>query len=200
MTTKTTPSLAEELERLIPDLRGFAWSLCRDRSLVDDLVQDACMKAWAAASSLKPDLNIKPWVFKILRNEWRQHQRRAWRTELVDSEEIERSLVSNSNAEAMADTITATEAIYNLPETHRDAVILILAAGMTYEEAGKVLGCSTGTVKSRLSRARRVLMVDLEHGFEKLEEHNKLGCAQLTGMERLINRADRLLDISRQAA
>lgn len=192
-------SLAEELERLLPDLRGFAWSLCRDRSLADDLVQDACLKAWSAADSLKPGLSVKPWVFQILRNEWRQQQRRSWRTKLVDAEEIERSLVSESNAGALADSVKATDAIYNLPDAHRDAVILILAAGMTYGEAAKVLGCSIGTVKSRLSRARQALMVDLDAGFKKVD-HKGSVANQLTGLDKLIDRASYLVETSKLAA
>lgn len=195
-----TPSLAEELERLLPDLRGFAWSLCRDKALADDLVQDACMKAWSASDSLKPDLSIKPWVFKILRNEWRQLQRRAWRTKLVDAEEIEQSLVGQSNAAALADSVKATDAIYNLPELHRDAVILVLAAGMTYAEAAQVLGCSVGTVKSRLSRARQALIVDLDHGSTKPRAPLSADQPEITGLDRLMEHANMLVVASQRAA
>ena len=193
-------SLAEALENLLPDLRGFAWSLCQNRSLADDLVQDACMKAWTAADSLKPGSSIKPWVFQILRNEWRQHQRRAWRTQLVDSDEIERSLVSESNAETLADSIKATNAIYSLPEQHRDAIILILAVGMTYSEAAEVLGCSVGTIKSRLNRARQSLLTDLSHGRRAKTTTPDATTHSHGGLERLIEQANRLITKSTRLA
>lgn len=193
-------SFATELEKLLPDARAFAWSLCRNQALADDLVQDACIKAWTARETLNPDVNIKPWLFQILRNEWRQLQRRDWRTELVDAEEIERSLITESNAEAMADSHKATEAIYNLPEQHRDAIILILAAGMTYAEAGQVLGCSPGTMKSRLSRARQALMIDLEHGFQAVSGQIDSINSNPKGLEKLMNHANYLVEMSAKAA
>jgi len=195
-----TPSLAETLETLLPDLRGFAWSLCRDRCLADDLVQEACMKAWSASDTLKPDHDVKPWVFQILRNAWRQHQRRAWRTQLVDAEEIERSLISESNAEAQADSLKATDAIYGLAERYRDVVILVLAVGMTYGEAAKVLGCSIGTVKSRLNRARKILLVDLDSGLKKCPSTDDTSAHQHSGLETLIERANDLIERAGRAA
>ena len=50
------------------------------------------------------------------------------------------------------------QAIQSLKNTQRDAFLLVVAAGFTYEEAADVLGCSTGTVKSRVSRARDVAL------------------------------------------
>lgn len=195
-----TPSLAEALEKLLPDLRGFAWSLCRDRTLADDLVQDACMKAWSASDSLKPDADIKPWVCQILRNIWRQHRRRAWRTQLVDSEEIERSLISESNAEARADSLKATDVIYSLPEHHRDAVILVLAMGMTHTEAAQVLDCSVGTVKSRLSRARKAVHDSLEYGLKKYPNKDDIYTPKHSGLETMIESAHLLIGRSTKAA
>lgn len=194
------PSLADALEKLLPDLRAFAWSLCRDRSLADDLVQDACMKAWAASASFNPEKNIKPWAFQILRNEWRQYHRRAWRTQLVDAEQIERSLISESNAEAHADSLKATDAIYNLSEQHRDAIILILAVGMTYSEAAEVLGCSVGTVKSRLNRARKSLVTDLDRSCNTKPASQDRPASAHKGLEKLINHANQLVDLADRAA
>ncbi|MEL7128405.1 MAG: sigma factor, partial [Pseudomonadota bacterium] len=85
-------SFVDELEALIPDLRAFARSLCRDHALADDLAQSACLKAWTAVDTFECGAPMKPWLFRILRNEYLQHARRAWRTSPVESEVLEETL------------------------------------------------------------------------------------------------------------
>ena len=70
----------QELTALIPHLRAFARSLCRDASLADDLAQDAMLKAWNARDSFLAGTNMKAWAFTILRNAFYSEKRRSWPT------------------------------------------------------------------------------------------------------------------------
>ena len=151
-------TFVDRLEALIPDLRAFARNLCHDAELADDLVQDACLKAWSAADTFDESQPMRPWVFRILRNEYYMLTRRSWRSVNVEPEFVEFALVDPGNQETLAAFGRMQLMITALPQAQRDALILVLAAGMTYEEAGVVCGCSAGTIKSRVSRAREAVV------------------------------------------
>ena len=166
-------SFVDRLEALIPELRAFARSLCRDATLADDLVQDTCLKAWSAIDSFKEDSPMRPWLFRILRNEFYQLKRRDWRNVDLDPEFAESALVDMSSPEQSADFARSQEIIYSLPPPQRDALILVLAAGMTYEEAGAICNCAAGTMKSRVSRARETVQ-SIMNGETTLGKGQKL--------------------------
>jgi len=57
-----------DLEKIIPELRAYARMLCADRDLADDIVQNACLKAWKARDSFDPEKgSFKAWMFVITR-------------------------------------------------------------------------------------------------------------------------------------
>ena len=151
-------SFVDELERLIPELRAFARSLCRERELADDLVQDTCLKAWQAIDSFEPGAPLRPWLFRSLRNEYYQYTRRAWRSSPLDQELAENTLTAPADLDAKIDFRVLQAAMSSLPDVQREALILVVAAGYTYEEAGEICNCSAGTIKSRVSRAREAVV------------------------------------------
>ena len=146
-----------ELASLIPHLRAFARSLCGDATLADDLAQDAMLKAWKARDSYKPGTNMKAWAFTILRNLFYSEKRRSWRRQPLDPEVAEATLVANDNPAGSMELLSLRNAIGELPDDQREALILVGAGGMSYEEASEVCGCAIGTVKSRVSRARKAV-------------------------------------------
>ena len=161
-------SFVDALQSLMPQMRAFARSLCRDADLADDIVQETCLKALAAKARFIPGAPMKPWLFRILRNVHAQIGRRAWRSVPLDPEDAERALVTPDNFQWCADMQVMQRGLTLLPEKQREALIIVLAAGFSYEEAGHILGCSEGTVKSRVSRAREALaaiMNDPHHGL-----------------------------------
>ena len=155
-------SFVDELEKLIPELRAFARGLCRDRELADDLVQDACLKAWQALDSFDPKAPLRPWLFRILRNEFYQYSRRSWRSTPLDREFAENTLTVPSGLDAQIDFRVLQAAMTSLPDVQREALILVVAAGYTYEEAGEICNCSAGTIKSRVSRARDAVIFKMQ--------------------------------------
>ena len=151
-----------ELVALIPHLRAFARSLCGDATAADDLAQEAVAKAWASRNSFQLGTNMKAWTFMILRNQYYSEKRRSWRSVALDPEVAERSLVANTNFDGAVALDDLRQAMQMLPESQREALILIGAGGFSYEEAAEVIGVAVGTVKSRVSRAR----ADLTRIFE----------------------------------
>ena len=146
----------------MPEMRAFARSLCRDRVLADDLVQEACLRAWSAVDSFDASQPMRPWIFRILRNEYYMMMRRAWRNVQVDPEFAETALVTEASQEVRQDFGRMEQIIYALPTDQRDALLLVVAAGMTYDEAGAICGCAAGTMKSRVSRARETVVARFE--------------------------------------
>lgn len=157
-------AFVDQLEALIPDMRAFARSLCKDVTLSDDLVQDTCLKAWSAMDKFDPSKPMRPWLFRILRNEFYQITRRSWRNVAAEPDQLENSLVEACALDTQSEMSRMSAAINNLPDAQRDALVLVLAAGFTYDEAGEICNCSAGTIKSRVSRARETVKTELEVG------------------------------------
>jgi RNA polymerase sigma-70 factor (ECF subfamily) len=146
-----------ELVAAIPHLRAFARSLCNDPTMADDLAQEALAKAWKARESFEPGTSIKAWTFMILRNQFYSEKRRSWRSAPLDVEMAENTLLANDDPTMPMELLELRTALAKLPDDQREALILVGAGGMSYEEAAAVCECAVGTIKSRVSRARRAL-------------------------------------------
>ena len=153
-----------ELVALIPHLRAFARTLAGEPAAADDLAQDALVKAWDARASYQMGTNMKAWTFMILRNQFYSERRRSWRQIQLDQEAAERTLVAIDDPSAPLALDELRLGLGMLPAEQREALILVGAGGFAYEEAAEICGCAVGTVKSRVSRARRALQAILEHG------------------------------------
>ncbi|RAN37562.1 sigma-70 family RNA polymerase sigma factor [Hyphomonas pacifica] len=186
-------SFIDELEAMLPQMRAFARSLCHDVTLADDIVQSACLKAWAAADTFDRTASMRPWILRIVRNEYLQHCRRSWRTVDVESGYLEDTLVDHCAAETVSDASRAIQEIYALPVKQRDAIILVLGAGLTYEEAGDVMGCSAGTIKSRVSRARAILMDGLSGVTQLSSRRDTVDFRNMPQMHWLVQHAEILM-------
>lgn len=154
--------VASLVTKLIPALRGFARSITRDVNEADDLVQETLVRAIAHIHQFAPGTNLKAWLFTILRNTHISLSKRRGR---------ERSLMSGIDGDDVGlapsqPWLTATSALQKaldrLPEDQREALVLIGALGLSYEECAEICACPMGTVKSRLNRARTRLAVLLD--------------------------------------
>lgn len=157
---------------MVPHMRVFARKLCRNDDLADDMVQEACLKAWLARDRFIARAPMKPWLFRIIRNAYVQHWRRAWRSSSLDPSDAEKFLIAPDNQEWASDFQVMQEALLRLPDKQREALVAVLAVGFSYEEAGHILGCSEGTVKSRVSRGREALasLMDTPHSKSGYDE------------------------------
>jgi RNA polymerase sigma-70 factor (ECF subfamily) len=176
-----------ELVALIPHLRAFARTLAGDPTSADDLAQDAMMKAWDARESYQMGTNMKAWTFMILRNQFYSEKRRSWRQTQLDQDAAERTLVAVDDPEAPVALDELRLGLSMLPAEQREALILVGAGGFAYEEAADICGCAVGTVKSRVSRARRALQGILEAGNYKRD-----GASASEAMRAILDDAERL--------
>ena len=153
---------ADLVVRSLPELRAYARRLTGDPHTADDCVQDACIRALAAFAHFDTSRPFRPWIFRILRNEWLQRLRRERRMTSVPSEIINDMLVDHRLPENSVDGATLLTLIADLPADMSDAITLVLGLGHSYEEAAALCDCAPGTMKSRVSRARALLVEQLE--------------------------------------
>lgn len=176
-----------EMVALIPHLRAFARTLTGDPTAADDLAQDAMMKAWDARASFEMGTNMKAWTFMILRNQFYSEKRRSWRQSQLDQEAAERTLVAIDDPAAPVALDELRLGLGMLPSEQREALVLVGAGGFAYEEAADICGCAVGTVKSRVSRARRALQSILARGA-----YDRDGAAAGEAMGSILAHAERL--------
>jgi RNA polymerase sigma-70 factor, ECF subfamily len=152
------PSWRDEVVGLIPALRAFAWSLCHNASDADDLVQDTLIKAWTNREKFEPGTNLRAWLFTILRNTYYTAVLRRRREVRDEMGEYASTLKSAPTQDWSVAVHSLQDALRKLPDEHREALILVGAAGLSYEEAAEICGCALGTIKSRVNRARARLL------------------------------------------
>ncbi|WP_276150731.1 MULTISPECIES: RNA polymerase sigma factor [unclassified Sulfitobacter] len=148
----------DELVTHLGALRAFALSLCRNGTLADDLVQETVMKAWKSIGKFEAGTNMRAWLFTILRNTYYTTYTKS-RREVADVDGV---LSGNLAVKPEHDGKLAyndfLEAFETLPDDQREALTLVGASGFAYHEAAEMCGVATGTMKSRVNRARQKLV------------------------------------------
>jgi RNA polymerase sigma-70 factor, ECF subfamily len=151
-------NLKKEILELLPALRAFARSLTSNRAEADDLVQETVVKAWGNFDKFVPGSNMRAWLFTILRNTYYSTVRKR-RHEVVDATGAWAARVATRpRQESLIAWQDLQSMLALLPDEQREALILVGAAGLSYEEAAKVCGCALGTIKSRVNRGRARLL------------------------------------------
>jgi len=175
---------SEEFEQValahLDALYRTALRLTRNRTEAEDIVQEACLRAFRGFHRFDPGTNARAWLFTILRNVFLNRLRREGREvfqgdamleEAGDSATLEAA--SASPEEEFLQTVVhgdVDRALNALPLAFREVVVLADLEGLSYREIAEVVGCPLGTVMSRLSRGRRLLRTSLagfarEHGY-----------------------------------
>lgn len=153
-----------ELTAAIPHLRAYGRSLTGDMDRADDLVQDTMLKAWASRDRFAAGTSMKAWTFVILRNVFLSQMRRQKFHGDYDEIAAERLLVAAPLQEEATHVADIQRALLELSPDQREALILVGAGGMSYEEAGRICEVAVGTMKSRVSRARTALEAIMASG------------------------------------
>src|SRR5262249_5517165 len=147
---------------MLPSLNAFSSSLCKDRELAKDITQETLLKAWQARTTFRPGTNLRAWLFAILRNVLHSHRRRAWRqVDPGDGEVFDRP-GPEMPQEWAVHASDAVRALHLLPDAQRQALMLVGLGGFDCVDAAAIAGCEVGTLKSRVSRARKAIAAVLE--------------------------------------
>jgi RNA polymerase sigma-70 factor (ECF subfamily) len=150
------------LAELLPELRAFARFLTASRAEADDVVQEALLRMLRAEERFEPGTNLRAWAFTILRNAFyegrRRRRRETARLEAHPAPETD----MQAPQEAQAGMRDLARGLAALPPSLREAIVLVGAQGLSYEEAAAVCAVPVGTMKARVSRARQRLARSLD--------------------------------------
>lgn len=147
-----------ELVAALPGLRQQAMALTRRAADADDLVQAAVTNALAARSSFLPGTNFRAWLARILRNRFLSNIRARRESVAIEDAEPHYLAISGSQESSLA-VSELRRHMARLSEDQRLALLMIAVQGASYEEAAEALAVPVGTVKARVSRARRQLQI-----------------------------------------
>ncbi|MFT9109577.1 sigma-70 family RNA polymerase sigma factor [Acetobacter sp.] len=159
---------------ILPKLRVQALALTRNRSAAEDLVQDTVCNALAAQQSFIPGTNFAAWMHRILRNRFISDLRKKRETTDIDDAPQSMLAVAARHDDRLS-LMELDAALARLPDDQREALVLGVLEGMSYQELAEVSGCAVGTAKSRVFRARRQLEVWLtgEESVSDADERKK---------------------------
>lgn len=159
---------SEDVISYIPALRAYAWVLTRQQQDVDDLVQETLTKAIASAHQFQRGTNLRAWLMTIMRNTFYNEIVKRSRERTGSKDCISGMASTPSNQEWVVRGSETKNAIMKLPTHYRDALILVIMMGESYEDTARICGVTIGTIKSRIHRARaRVVQTLGETTFEE---------------------------------
>jgi len=154
--SKTMQTFHDQVITILPKLRVQALALTRNRASAEDLVQDAVCNALSAQSSFIPGTNFAAWMHRILRNRFISNLRKRRDTTDIDDVPAHTFATEAPHEDRLALKELAA-AMTRLPSDQREALVMVVVHGMSYEALAESTGCAVGTAKSRVFRARRQL-------------------------------------------
>jgi len=191
VTTVRCDPFSAELVQIIPDMKKWALALARRADVADDVVQEALARALRYRDYFVPGSNLKAWVRVIVRNEFFGRQRAVRREVYLEDVTDTRTVGPDQEERLRLDE--ARRALLSMSLEKREALLVVGLGGLDYDEAAQLLDCPLGTLKSRVSRARKELQNTLESGsFPKVDSQPRLAAAVLTrAAERVASRPRR---------
>ena len=147
-------------------LKRFAYHLCGDADVAEDLVQEGFLRALARRAQLRDTSRALSWLLMIVRRVFLENRRKTQRhLQLIEGDEtlmdppfgnLEEEMFRGALSEEVTDALAA------LPEEWRTCLMLREVDEFSYEEIAEIVECPVGTVRSRLARARAQLLVSLQ--------------------------------------
>ena len=156
-------NFSELYARYAQDVHRFALYLSGNQSLAEDLTSETFVHALCGPTDLRLG-TVKAYLFAITRNLYRDSVAKQGRTVATGSlpERNDPRPGPEVNAQSRQELQNTLRVIQKLPEQQREALLLALDGDMSYEEIGRILGCSLPAVKVRIHRARMALKAELQ--------------------------------------
>jgi RNA polymerase sigma-70 factor (ECF subfamily) len=170
-------TFSTDVEPFMAPLFTAAMRMTRNRADAEDLLQETFLRAYRGYGGFTAGTNLRAWLYRILTNtyinSYRAKQRRPDETDLDDVEDLylyrrlgglEASERGRSAEDELMDVLTESEvkqAIEDLPDQFRMAVLLADVEGFSYKEIAEIIDVPIGTVMSRLHRGRKALQKSL---------------------------------------
>lgn len=161
-----------EAVKHLTSLYNFALWLAKDEGNAADLVQETYLRALRFQHRFQSGTNLRAWLFKILRNAFIDSYWRRNRESVTDEADAEQGSVTLAETEGVGGVGSAPidrlvrmdlyEALGQLPEQFRMAILLSDVEGLSIEEIAEIMDCPQNTVKTRLFRGRRLLREQLK--------------------------------------
>lgn len=145
---------------------GFAQVWLSDPFEASDIMHETMMEVWKSAGRYGGRSSVKTWIFAIARNKAIDRNRKGARTVLKDPDPniADDAPVPHAVLEAFQDAARVRDCIETLSPTHRAAIHMAFYEDMTYREIAEMEGCPTGTIKTRIMHAKKLLMRCLSGG------------------------------------
>lgn len=164
----------DPIETLLPELRGYARSLSVSADAAEELVQDAVERALRSEGRPEDIGDLRPWMFRVIRNLHYDELRRARvRREYTTRER--RLFTEAAPLPDPARDVLLRLAFEQMPAEKKEVLFLVDVIGLKYAEAAEVMGIARGTVMSRLSRARAALRAAVDGPAERAETPHTRG-------------------------
>jgi RNA polymerase sigma-70 factor (ECF subfamily) len=166
------PSFRDGASQYLDGLYGYAMTLTHNQAEAEDLVQDTYLRAMRAFGRLRPETNLKSWLFTILRNiRFNQIRDGLSKSRSVETDGPSSTLEFEDKSSkdplflylAKVRQADVRKAIEELPAIYREVIVLCEFEELSYREIAQILDCPCGTVMSRLKRARERLKELLRH-------------------------------------
>ncbi len=164
--TTDCPDIEQLMRSYGNDVLQTAYSYVKDVHIAEDLFQEVFIKVYKMIGTFRGESSIKTWILRIAANTCKDYLKSAYSRKVVPMMEFaEEAITSEDDYEEVESEDTAQavkNAVMQLPENHREVVMMVYYQEMSLDEAATVLEVPVGTVKSRLARAREKLKEKLE--------------------------------------
>jgi len=138
------------------ELYRFAFWQCKNKDLAEDMLQECFTRAWKALDKLTDENAARAWLYTILRREIARHYGRNY-TDDISLNELDLELLGAQYDCTLSDDINLRQVIDKIPYEYRDALMLQVLGGYSCDEIAELTGTKSGTIMTRVFRARQKL-------------------------------------------
>lgn len=174
-----TSAYEELVRRYYGKIYGLVYGMVSSREDAEDVTQEVFVKAWNALGHFREQASFYTWIYRIAINRAINFRKKRTRRKTVQFEEFDPDIKQAESYKEFSSKGSVlrkmnlsefqkkmNEALLTLSDKHRAVVILHDVQGMPHAEIAAIVGCSEGTVRSRLFYARKRLQVELAE-FER---------------------------------